>query len=197
MSETDEVAADGEPVEPVEPVERAGWAWIEPAETAKARGYGRLKWAAVAAGVVGVLVVGSQLFPGNLVAYGEPEKSGPDPTQEMVLADYAGVASAVRLPSDLAEDNLAAEALGDCVAAWSSYEAVTGETVLEVTGVLVDRGWKITDIRDAPIPMASLSKGRWRLTVFNEVPSGPAHFGLVASHRTSSCDAKLEGQKPF
>ncbi|WP_327306948.1 hypothetical protein OG730_28730 [Streptomyces sp. NBC_01298] len=187
MSGTDELAADGEPAE------RAGWAWIEPVEAAKVRRYGWVKWVAAAAVGVGVLALGSQLFPGHLVGERGTGNDGPDPTREMVLADYTAVASALRLPSDLAEDSLVAEAFGACAAAWSSYQTVTGETVHEVSGALVDRGWDITDIRDDPVPMVSLSKGRWRLTVFNEMPSGPARFGLVASHRTSSCDEQWEG----
>ncbi|MGW1776773.1 hypothetical protein [Streptomyces sp. NPDC002104] len=191
VGEPDEVAADREPVEP------AGWAWIEPGDTEKAHGHGRLKWGAVAAAGVGALIVGSQVFPGHLMAYGESEKPEPDPTRVMVLADYAAVASAVRLPADLAEDGRVVEVPGDCVAAWSSYEAVTRGTVVEVAGVLVDRGWNITGTGDDPVPVVSLSRGRWRLTVFNEMPSGPAHFGLVASHRTPSCDAKASELTPF
>lgn len=188
VSETDEVAVNGERAEP------AGPSWSDPVEPVKVRRYGRLKWAAAAAACVGALALGNLVAPGHLVGERPSANFGPEPSQEMVLADYEAAVAVVRVGGELAQDDPDVEDLGDCAAAFGGSDSVSRQQMLDISAALVDRGWHITDIRDKPIEHAEMRKGTWHLVVFTKEPDGQ-YFTLYAIRGTSSCEAKARKQE--
>ncbi|WP_371615681.1 hypothetical protein [Streptomyces sp. NBC_00454] len=209
-SDTSNTSVSGEATEPAEPAAPAAPADPappqQPAQT-RSRTATRLKWLAVVAVGVGVVVAGSLLAPearpaaprGNWVKVDASAQqsvySGPEPTQAMVWEDFDVVTADAGVGPDVDGGNPMLEAWGDCAAGYRSFEFVSDSQLTGLVNGLVARGWTMDARLTEPVLGYSLFKGGWRLDAYAKGPRNANHFSLLALKGTPECEKRIKEHK--
>ncbi|MEJ8644557.1 hypothetical protein WKI68_31135 [Streptomyces sp. MS1.HAVA.3] len=162
----------------------------------------RIKWAAGAVALVGVVVAGGVLdarndvsAPGGWVSEPQTDRgsaaTGADPSRESVLADFGAVTTRAGLGRDAAPQAARDAVFGDaadCAAGWDGFEEVDAAQVTEIVDGLQQRGWQVTARRARPVQGVTLTLGSWELVLLNGTPQGGDRLSLLALRSGPGCD---------
>ncbi|MFD9523515.1 hypothetical protein [Streptomyces sp. NPDC059979] len=169
----------------------------------------RIKWAAGAVALVGVVVAGGVLdarndgsSPGGWVSEPQTDRgsaaTGADPSRESVLADFGAVTTRAGLGQDAALQAARDAVFGDvadCAAGWVGVEEADAAQVTRLVDGLQQRGWQVTARRARPVQDVTLTIGSWELVLLGGTPQGGEPLSLLALRGGPGCDEAFARQE--
>lgn len=173
---------------------------------------GRMKWAAAAVVVAGIVVAASmQDVPGeggeeaNGWVRDEPTGSAPpatgvDPSRKLVDEQFAAVlgpsgnrGTAAQSGEDSQEDFGPADG---CELNWGIPDMVGLKQQREIVAGLTSRGWTITAHRDRPAGWV-MTNGSWELVLINAMTERAGYYvSLEALRHDAACDGETASAEP-